>query len=368
MNINIQKETLEKPLSQIIGVVEKRQTLPILGNVYLELNSSLLTLIGSDLETEITTRVENVEGDNGKTTVSARKLYDICKSLPNESQLSLIIEQDNKMVVKAGKSRFTLQTLSAEDYPRLEETQWKQEFDLTQSQLNNLLTRTSFSMAQQDVRYFLNGLLLEIHNDHILSVATDGHRLAKTQVAVNPLGIDLVQSIIPRKAVIEIGKFLDANSDELVNVKLNASHISIQSGHFMFISKLIDGRFPDYEKVIPANLDKHVIINRENLINILSRAAILSNEKFRGVSLSVNNNVLEVRSHNPDQEHAKDEMEVDYSAEAIEIGFNVNYLLEALKACESDNIDLGLLDPNTSCTFHAQESSDTLYLIMPMRL
>ena len=368
MNINIQKETLEKPLSQIIGVVEKRQTLPILGNVYLELNQSVLTLVGSDLETEITTRVENVEGSNGKTTVSARKLFDICRSLPNESQLSLIIEQDNKMIVKAGKSRFTLQTLGADNYPRLEETSWKHEFDLTQGQLNSLLTRTSFSMAQQDVRYFLNGLLIEIHDNHILSVATDGHRLAKTQVMVDSLGIDSVQSIIPRKAVIEIGKFLDPSSDSVVNVKLNSSHVSIQSGNFMFISKLIDGRFPDYEKVIPANLDKHIIINRENLINILSRAAILSNEKFRGVSLSVDNNVLQVRSHNPDQEHAKDEMEVDYAGAAIEIGFNVNYLLEALKACDSENIDLGLLDPNTSCTFHAQDSSDTLYLIMPMRL
>jgi len=272
------------------------------------------------------------------------------------------------MIVKAGKSRFTLQTLSADNYPRLEETHWKNEFTLGQNQLNSLLTRTSFSMAQQDVRYFLNGLLIEIHNDHILSVATDGHRLAKTQVMVDPLGIEQVQSIVPRKAVIEIGKFLDANSDAPVSVKLNASHVSIQSGNFMFISKLIDGRFPDYEKVIPANLDKHIIINRENLINILSRAAILSNEKFRGVSLSVDNNVLQVRSHNPDQEHAKDEMEVSYTGEAIEIGFNVNYLLEALKACDSENIDLGLLDPNTSCTFHAEESSDTLYLIMPMRL
>ena len=368
MNINIQKETLEKPLSQVIGVVEKRQTLPILGNVYLELKQSVLTLVGSDLETEITTRVDNIEGSEGKTTVSARKLYDICRSLPNESQLSLILEQDNKMIVKAGKSRFTLQTLSADNYPRLEETHWKNEFTLAQNQLNNLLTKTSFSMAQQDVRYFLNGLLIEIHNDHILSVATDGHRLAKTQVMVDPLGIEQVQSIIPRKAVIEIGKFLDANSDAPVNVKLNASHISIESGNFMFISKLIDGRFPDYEKVIPANLDKHIVINRANLIDILSRAAILSNEKFRGVSLSVDNNVLQVRSHNPDQEHAKDEMNVDYNGEAIEIGFNVNYLLEALKACDSENIDLGLLDPNTSCTFHAEESADTLYLIMPMRL
>lgn len=368
MNINIQKETLEQPLSQIIGVVEKRQTLPILGNVYLELEDNTLTLVGSDLETEITTRVQNIGGTNGKTTVSARKLFDICRSLPNESQLSLIVEEDNKMVVKAGKSRFTLQTLSANDYPRLEETVWKQEFKLSQLQLNSLLTKTSFSMAQQDVRYFLNGLLLEIHNDYILSVATDGHRLAKTQVSVDPLNIDLVQSIVPRKAVIEIAKFLDAGSDDLVNIKLNASHILVQSGDFMFISKLIDGRFPDYEKVIPANLDKHIIINRSNLIEILSRAAILSNEKFRGVSLSVADNTLKVASHNPDQEHASDEMGVEYQGEAIEIGFNVNYLLEALKACDSDDIDLGLLDPNTSCTFHAAGQDDTIYLIMPMRL
>ena len=368
MNINIQKETLEQPLSQIIGVVEKRQTLPILGNVYLELVDNRLTLVGSDLETEITTRVNNVGGTDGKTTVSARKLFDICRSLPAESLLSLNVEEDNKMVVKAGKSRFTLQTLSATDYPRLEETIWKHEFSLSQLQLNNLLTKTSFSMAQQDVRYFLNGLLLEIHNDHILSVATDGHRLAKTQTSVEHLDLDQVQSIVPRKAVIEIAKFLDAGSDSLVSVKLNASHILVQSGDFMFISKLIDGRFPDYEKVIPANLDKQIAINRSNLIEILSRAAILSNEKFRGVSLSVADNVLKVASHNPDQEHASDEMGVEYQGESIEIGFNVNYLLEALKACDSEDIELGLLDPNTSCTFHAVGDENTVYLIMPMRL
>lgn len=368
MNINIQKEILEQPLSQIIGVVEKRQTLPILGNVFLDLQDNRLTLVGSDLETEITTRIHNVGGENGKTTVSARKLYDICRSLPAESQLALIVEQDNKMVVKAGKSRFTLQTLNAVDYPRLEQTVWKQEFSLSQAQLNNLLTRTAFSMAQQDVRYFLNGLLVEVHNDKIISVATDGHRLAKTLIDVPNLGLEMVQSIVPRKAVLEISKFLNPEAEQGVEVKLNASHILVQSGDFMFISKLIDGRFPDYEKVIPANLDKHIIINRANLIDILSRAAILSNEKFRGVSLNISNNVLKVASHNPDQEHAKDEMAIDYAGEDIEIGFNVNYLLEALKACDSEEIDLGLLDPNTSCTFHAANNDDTLYLIMPMRL
>ena len=368
MNINITKETLEHPLSQIVGVVEKRQTLPILGNVFLDLSDNKLTLVGSDLETEITTKVDNVGGSDGKTTVSARKLFDICRSLPAESQLSLVLEEDSKMVVTAGKSKFTLQTLSANDYPRLEETQWKQEFALSQQQLSHLLTKTSFSMAQQDVRYFLNGLLVEINGDQILSVATDGHRLAKTLVNIPGLGLDMVQSIVPRKAVLEIGKFLDASSDDMVSVKLNASHISIESGNFMFISKLIDGRFPDYEKVIPANLDKHIIIDRSNLIEILSRAAILSNEKFRGVSLNIGGNVLKVASHNPDQEHATDEMEVEYQGDDIEIGFNVNYLMEALKACDSDKIDLGLLDPNTSCTFHASDSDETLYLIMPMRL
>ncbi|MCL4137687.1 UNVERIFIED_CONTAM: hypothetical protein GTU68_051544 [Idotea baltica] len=368
MNINILKETLEQPLSQIVGVVEKRQTLPILGNVYLELFDNKLTMVGSDLETEITTRVDNVSGSDGKTTVSARKLFDICRSLPAESNLSLVVEEDSKMVVKAGKSRFTLQTLSADDFPRLEETNWKHELSLSQKQLSQLLTRTSFSMAQQDVRYFLNGLLIEIHSDQILSVATDGHRLAKTQLELSNPTIDLVQSIVPRKAVLEISKFLDSGSDDLVSFKLNASHILIQSGNFLFISKLIDGRFPDYEKVIPANLDKHVLIDRANLIDILSRAAILSNEKFRGVSLAVSQNTLKVASHNPDQEHATDEMEVEYSGDDIEIGFNVNYLMEALKACDSKTIDLGLLDPNTSCTFHAADNADTLYLIMPMRL
>jgi len=368
MNINIQKEILEQPLSQIIGVVEKRQTLPILGNVYLELSNNRLTLVGSDLETEITTRVNNIGGSDGKTTVSARKLFDICKSLPAESQLSLSVEEDGKMAVKAGKSRFSLQTLNAEDYPRLVETNWKHELSLTQSQLHNLFSKTMFSMAQQDVRYFLNGLLIEVGQDQILSVATDGHRLAKTRIEVKGLGVDNIQSIIPRKAVLEIAKFLDLNSEETVVLKLNASHISVQSGDFMFISKLIDGRFPDYDKVIPANLNKHILINRENLIDILSRAAILSNEKFRGVSLNISKNILKVASHNPDQEHASDEMQVTYDGEDLEIGFNVNYLLEALKACDSKEIDLGLLDPNTSCTFHAADNDDTVYLIMPMRL
>ena len=271
-------------------------------------------------------------------------------------------------LLTAGKSRFTLQAFPASDYPRLEETDWRQEFSIKESVLHGLLHRTAFSMAQQDVRYFLNGLLIELRASQIISVATDGHRLAKTDVSFDGLNADSVQSIVPRKAVLEMIKFLDANSDDAIAIKFNPAHIFVESGNFVFISKLIDGRFPDYEKVIPANLDKRVMINRANLIDILSRAAILSNEKFRGVSLLLQDNVLKVSSHNPDQEHANDEMPIAYTDEPIEIGFNVNYLLEALKACDSEEINLGLLDANTSCTFHADNDPDTLYLIMPMRL
>lgn len=367
MKIQIEQERLIKGLSQIIGVVEKRQTLPILGNVYLKLTSGELVLIGSDLETEITTRISNVKGDDGAITVSARKLFDIARALASDTLINFELDE-KKMVVKSGKSRFTLQTLAATDYPILEETTWKQEFSITQKELNHLLTKTSFSMAQQDVRYFLNGLLLEIKPQSISTVATDGHRLAKSELTNSDINIDLLQCIIPRKAVLEISKFLDAESDNPVQIKLNAGHISVQADNFIFVSKLIDGRFPDYEKVIPQNLSKQISLDRVSIIDVLSRAAILSNEKFRGVSLLLENNSLKVSSNNPDQEHASDEMEVAYEGEQIEVAFNVSYLLEALKSCDSEQVILSLEDSKTSCTFQATDSKETLYLIMPMRL
>lgn len=367
MNIQIEQERLIKALSQIIGVVEKRQTLPILGNVYLKLSAGELVLIGSDLETEITTRVSNVNGTDGEITVSARKLFDIARALASDAMISLDVEE-NKMVVKAGKSRFSLQTLAAQDYPILDASNWNQEFSITQKELNTLLSKTSFSMAQQDVRYFLNGMLLEIKPQVISTVATDGHRLAKSELSNPDINIDLLQCIIPRKAVLEIAKFLDAESDNPVQIKLNAGHVSVQTDNFVFVSKLIDGRFPDYEKVIPQNLTKHITLDRSSMIDVLSRAAILSNEKFRGVSLLLENNSLKVSSNNPDQEHASDEMEVAYADEQIEVAFNVNYLLEALKACESEQVILSLQDSKTSCTFQETEAKETLYLIMPMRL
>ena len=374
MNINITKKKLEEPLLQIVGIVEKKQTMPILDNVFMSLNQGQLTLVGSDLETEITTTVNDVDGSDGQITVSARKLFDICRSLADDALLSLSIQDNKKMIVKAGKSRFTLQTLNGDDYPRLEELQWKHELSLSQQQLSRLLTKISFAMAQQDVRYFLNGLLFEMHSDHIISVTTDGHRLAKTKISVKTQnfqpdsGFDVIQSIIPRKAVLEIAKFLDAGSDAEVLVKINAGHVLIQSGRFCFISKLIEGRFPDYEAVIPANTEHNLVLNRSKFIEILSRAAILSNEKFRGVNWAISENLLEVTSQNPNQEQANDEMVIDYNGEELKTGFNVNYLLDALKACESEDVIIGLSNNNSSCLIHSEADADTLYIVMPIKV
>lgn len=368
MNIQIEIQRLIKSLSQVIGVVEKRQTLPILGNILLNQSNGLLTLVGTDLETEITTQIDNVSGQDGAATVSARKLYDICRSLPEDAQIKLELGSDGKMKVNAGKSQFTLQTLPADNFPKLETSDWDYEFSISEPNLSGLFARTSFAMAQQDVRYFLNGLLLEINTGKLRAVATDGHRLARSEIDIQGVEADRVQRILPRKAVLEMTRFLSDDEDQSAKIDINPGHIRVRSGNLIFISKLIDGRFPDYEKVIPNNLSRHLNVPRQALIEILSRVAILSNEKFRGVSITLENGVLRVSSHNPDQEEASDEMPIDYQGETVEIGFNVGYLLEALKVLSSNDVDFGLQDPNTSCTVNAPDDEDTLYLIMPMRL
>ncbi len=368
MNIYIETQKLLRPLSQVIGVVEKRQTLPILGNVLLQQTDGVLTLVGTDLETELTTSISDVKGEDGATTVSARKLYDICRSLPEDSEVQLELGSDNKMKVSAGKSRFTLQTLPAGDFPKLETSDWDYEFELPEPALSGLLAKTAFAMAQQDVRYFLNGLLLEINTGKLRAVATDGHRLARSEIDIEGVEAERVQRIVPRKAVLEMTRFLSDSDSQSAKIDINPGHLRVRSDNLVFISKLIDGRFPDYEKVIPNNLSRHLNLNRKSLIEILSRAAILSNEKFRGVSIMLENGVLRVSSHNPDQEEAMDEMAVEYDGDPVEIGFNVGYLLEALRVLTSEVVDFGLQDSNTSCTVTELDDEDTLYLIMPMRL
>jgi len=365
MNFKIERERLIRPLSQIAGVVERRQTLPILGNVYIGLKDGVLTLVGTDLETEVTARIDGVDGEDGECTVGARKLYDICRAVPEDTDIELSTKE-SKTFVKSRKSRFTLQSLPAADFPRLEAEDWDVEFEMEQNALRNLLEKTAFAMAQQDVRYYLNGCLFECTDGLVRTVATDGHRLAKSELAVDTAVEAPSQSVLPRKAVLELMRFLQ--EDQGARVQINPNHARIHAGGWVFTTKLIDGRFPDYEKVIPDSLATHLIVDRGTVHDVLSRIAILTNEKFRGVRINLKPGVMTVSANNPEQEEAVDELPVEYDGAEVEIGFNVGYLIDALKAIESEEVDIGLEDPNSSCTLNCPGDNSTLYLVMPMRL
>lgn len=365
MKFNIERERLIRPLSQIAGVVERRQTLPILGNVYMRLEEGSLTLIGTDLETEITARIDGVDGEPGECTVGARKLYDICRAVPEDTDIEVATKEE-KTFVRSQKSRFTLQSLPASEFPRLEAEEWDMEFEIGQEDLKSLLEKTAFAMAQQDVRYYLNGCLLECDGDIIRSVATDGHRLAKSEIKLDTPVQGQSQSVLPRKAVLELVRFLQ--EDQTARVQINPNHARVNGGGWIFTTKLIDGRFPDYQKVIPESLATHLLVDRATVQDVLSRIAILTNEKFRGVRINLKPGLMTVSANNPEQEEAVDELPVEFEGSEVEIGFNVGYLIDALKAIESQQVDIGLEDPNSSCTLHAPGDTSTLYLVMPMRL
>lgn len=365
MRITAPREELLKPLGFVAGVVERRQTLPILGNILLRLEDGVLTLTGTDLEVEVVARMK-AEGENGVMTVPARKLLDICRALPAEAVID-IKSDGEKAIIKARSSRFTLLTLPAGDFPNIETAQWEQSFTLAQQDLKTLFEKTHFCMAQQDVRYYLNGLLLELVGPRLRAVATDGHRLALCETTVKTDVSGMRQAIVPRKGVLEIMRFLDSTGDS-VEVRLSANHLRATFGDLTFTSKLIDGRFPDYNKVVPPSHSKIVLAERHLLRETLSRAAILSNEKYRGVRLSLANNLLRVTAHNPDQEEAQEEMPVQYKGEEMEIGFNVTYLIDAIGGLDGGDVQLGLNDANSSCTIQLPKERQQLYVVMPMRL
>ncbi len=366
MKLDIERGQLLKPLSRVSGVVERRQTLPILANVYIKLDDSTLTLIGTDLEVEISETIDGIKGRKGEITVTARKLMDICRALPEGAKIKL--DTDGPlMTVKAGHSKFSLQTLPSKDYPKIDTDKWEERLKLSAKELRLLLEKTSFSMANQDVRYYLNGLLLEISGDSLRAVATDGHRLAKSDLQIKGNEADFRQLIVPRKAVMELIRLLQDNEDE-ITIEVSSNHIRVSAGSTVFTSKLIDGRFPDYEAVLSSLLTTAVSVERIPFLDCLGRAAILTNEKFRGVRLNVEKSRMLVSAHNPEQEEASDELAIDYDEDEIEIGFNVTYMMDALKAIPSEKVELRLRDNNSSCIIRSSEDEDTLYLVMPMRL
>jgi len=366
MKFKIKRETLLKPLQFVIGVVERRQTLPVLSNLLLQADTGRISLTATDLEVELVANFDLDVADGGEITIPARKFLDICRTLPDESELNVSFLNE-RVQVKSGKSRFTLSTLPATEFPVIEDIQVQKEFKLPQRELKKLIERTSFAMAQQDVRYYLNGLMLELKESQMRAVATDGHRLAISEVSADIDVQESYQVIVPRKGIQELARLLD-DSDDMAIIQLGSNHIRIQLPELRFTSKLIDGKFPDYNKVLPRASDKFVKAEREVLKQSLVRTSILSNEKYRGVRLSFSNQQLSIQAHNPEQEEAEEEIAIEYTGDTVEIGFNVNYILDALNAIPEDNVTISLTDSNSSCLIEPNDAKDCRYVIMPMRL
>ncbi len=366
MNIILQREDVLKPLGYVAGVVEKRQTLPILSFILLRQEGDEITFTGTDLEVEIIARIKTNRNVSVELTLPARKFLDICRALP-EGAIIEIRKDDDKVSVKSGKSRFSLLTLPPTDFPNIQASQWNQSISVSQAVLKNLLQQTHFCMAQQDMRYFLNGLLVELGDGRLQIVGTDGHRMAISESALKEYAGGSKQIIVPRKGIHEFMRLLEDVSDP-VELQFNANHMRARTANFVFTSKLIDGKYPDYAKVIPATQNKRVYVEREALRESLGRAAILSNEKYRGVRLTLADKSLKISAHNPEQEEAQEEIAAEYSGETMEIGFNVSYMLEAIGALHSQQIVIGLTDANSSCTISSPDTKTPLYVIMPMRL
>ena len=365
MKLSAARDVLLKPLQAVIGVVERRQTMPILSNVLLVAKNGQLSVTATDLEVELVAETDVDVETGGEITVSGRKLLDICRALPESAVVSVSVSGE-KLHVRSGRSKFALATLPAAEFPTVEEIKAAQTITVEQAVMGRLIEKTHFSMAQQDVRYYLNGMLLETGGKHLRTVATDGHRLALSQAELDGANLEEQQVIVPRKGVLELQRLLSGEGS--VDIVLGANHVRIQLEGIRFTSKLIDGRFPEYDRVIPKDSSNELSADREVLKGALQRTAILSNEKYRGIRLIIRDNSVVLQAHNPEQEEAEEELEVAYSGEDIEIGFNVNYLLDALGAVDSDEVALSVVDSNSSCLIREPGNDDCKFVVMPMRL
>ncbi len=371
--IKAQREALLRPLQMVSGIVERRHTLPILSNILIKKTGSQVSLISTDIEMQITSKVEMGSGsEDSSTTVSARKFLDILRALPNDNEV-VVSMAGRKMSIAQGKSRFQLQTLAAEEFPTVTAAQaYPASVTLAQKDFKQLLHLVHFSMAQQDIRYYLNGLLLVIEAGQLRAVATDGHRLAYAAMTASDgmkisSDTDRLEVIVPRKAIMELQKLL-ADDDQTLQIELANNQVRFQLANIELISKLIEGKFPDYQRVIPKGHTKHILMSREVLLGALTRAAILTTDKFKGVRLSLSTGVLKISATNAEQEEAQEEVEVDYTGESIDIGFNVQYLMDVLANLKTDQIQLSLQDPNASALITTPSDAEFRYVVMPMRI
>lgn len=366
MKFIIEREHLLKPLQQVSNPLGGRPTLPILGNLLLQVEQGFLLLTGTDLEMEMIARVPLVQThEAGETTVPARKFLDICRGLPDNAEINVVLDGD-RMLVRSGRSRFSLSTLPAADFPNLDAWQSEVEFTLPQATLKKLIEATQFSMAHQDVRYYLNGMLFETEGDLLRTVATDGHRLAVCAMSIEQ-SVPNHSVIVPRKGIIELARLLDGG-DAPLHFQIGSNNIRAHVGGFIFTSKLVDGRFPDYRRVLPKNPDKVLQAGCDELKQAFSRAAILSNEKFRGVRLFATHNQLKITANNPEQEEAEEILDVSYEGAELEIGFNVSYVLDVLNTLKCEQVQLLLTDSVSSVQIEDAANAMANYVVMPMRL
>jgi len=373
MNIKINREQLLPALVATSSVVEKRQTLPILSNLLLKQSNGILSITGSNLEVEVCKTLSGLGSEEIDVTLAANKLLDICRALPQGSTVNLKVGEE-KVVLTSGKSRFTLKSLPANEFPALQAMEYQERFTLPTKAFKSILELTAFSMAAQDVRYYLNGILLEVDNNRLVAVATDGHRLSKSEVRLdNSQSPDKHQIIIPRKAVQEIMRLLNSLGDnsesEGVTLELNSKHLKLSAADTVITSTLISGQFPEYESILAADLDKSIHIDRQQLVESLTRISVLTNDRLHGVRLKFENNLLKVSTNNPEQEEAEDELYCSYEGEEIVTSFNVNYILEALKVIDSEQVILNIKDKDSVCLI--EKPDDQLlssWLVMPMRL
>lgn len=367
MNIKIDRDTLLKPLSAVSSIVERRHTLPILSNLLLEATENKVTLTATDLEMQISLSMAGTPGGEVATTVSARKLLDICRSLPEQAEITMGI-QDNRMQLRAGKSRFNLQTLPAADYPLMAKASGDTGLvlEIAQRHLKKLLKQVEYAMAQQDIRYYLNGLLFEVNGNRLNVVGTDGHRLSFTSMEL-PQVYEKQELILPRKTVLELIKLLD-DSDDVVRIEVGSNQVNFAFSGIRLISKVIDGKFPDYTRVIPTGHQNSLIVDRHTLLQSMQRASILSNEKYRGIRMVLGKDSLRLISSNSEQEEAEEELEISYAGDALDIGFNVTYMIDVLNNVDSDTVTFSFADANSSCLVTVPSDVNYKYVVMPMRI
>ncbi|RKF22259.1 DNA polymerase III subunit beta [Alginatibacterium sediminis] len=369
MHFSMNRETLLKPLQLVGGAIGSRPTIPILSNILVVIKDGFLFLTGTDMEVELVASLAiSSDYSEGEITIPARKFVDICRGLPDGCEISCKAD-DNRLVVRSGRSRFSLATLPASDYPNIEDWNCETNLQLLQGQLKQLIEKTQFSMASQDVRYYLNGMLFETDGGTLKTVATDGHRLALAELKIDA---DLPQNqvIVPRKGVLELQRLLE-NESESIELQIGDNNLRAIVNGYSFTTKLVDGRFPDYRRVVPRGSDKLVISGREELRQAFARAAILSNEKFRGVRVVLSSGLLNITANNPEQEEAEEVVDVAYEGEDLEIGFNVSYVLDVLNTLKCEQVKFSMSNSNSSALIEdntEHELSSAMYVVMPMRL